>query len=96
MLTQLVQVAVSISRHLAATRLGRAPGDYRQSFDLAAVAGATPQELAADLRDAAGLRNVLVHEYLDIDLSIVSSSLPRAREGFGAYVRDGGARYLKG
>jgi uncharacterized protein YutE (UPF0331/DUF86 family) len=87
-LSQLVELAVSVNSHLAATLLGEAPADYRSSFDLAAKAGAIPAALAADLRDAAGLRNVLVHAYLDVDLGIVAAAVPRARSGFSAYVRE--------
>ena len=87
-LVQLVEVAVSVNSHIAASQLGRAPADYRQSFDLAAAAGAVPAELAERLRAAAGLRTVLVHEYLEIDLALVAESVPQARGGFGAYVRE--------
>jgi uncharacterized protein YutE (UPF0331/DUF86 family) len=93
-LVQLVEVAVSVNSHIAAAQLERSPTDYRQSFDLAATAGALPDELAGRLRDAAGLRNVLVHEYLEIDLALVARSVPQARAGFGAYVREV-ARFLQ-
>jgi uncharacterized protein YutE (UPF0331/DUF86 family) len=86
-LTRLVEVAVSVNSHIAAAKLARAPADYRQSFELAA-AGALPDELATRLRDAAGLRNVLVHQYLDVDLSVVAAAVPQARAGFSAYVRE--------
>lgn len=33
-LTQLVELAVSVNSHVAATALGKAPGDYRESFEL--------------------------------------------------------------
>lgn len=92
-LSQLVEIAVSVNSHIAAVELGRAPKGYRDSFDLAATAGALPQELARQLRDEAGLRNVLVHQYLDVDLGVVAAAVPRAREGFSAYVREI-ARYL--
>jgi len=34
-----------------------------------------------------GLRNILTHEYVDIDLGIVAQAVPRAREFFTDYVR---------
>jgi uncharacterized protein YutE (UPF0331/DUF86 family) len=92
-LSQLVEIAVSVNSHVAAVELGQAPGDYRESFDLMARAGALPAQLAAQLRGAAGLRNVLVHQYLDVDLGIVAEAVPIARERFRAYVREV-ARYL--
>lgn len=48
---------------------------------------------AAELAPSAGLRNVLVHEYLAIDLRIVANSVPRARVTYGTYAR-AVARYL--
>ena len=39
-LGQLVELAVSIDGHVGATLLGRAPQDYRSSFELAEEAGA--------------------------------------------------------
>ena len=39
-LGQLVELAVSIDGHVGATLLGRAPQDYRSSFELAEAAGA--------------------------------------------------------
>jgi uncharacterized protein YutE (UPF0331/DUF86 family) len=86
-LSQLVETAASVNSHLAAVGLGRAPADHRESFALAAEAGAISVELSEELRDSAGLRNVLVHAYLDVDLRVVAAAVPRAREGFAEYVR---------
>ena len=49
-LVQLVELAVAINGHLAASLLGRAPIEYRESFGLVARAGAIPAELAEDLQ----------------------------------------------
>lgn len=92
-LTQLVELAVSINSHVAGSLTGRSPATYRESFAAAAEAGVISAELAAELAPSAGLRNVLVHEYLAIDLRIVAGSVPRARAAYGAYVR-AVARYL--
>jgi len=40
----------------------------RESFDILARAGLIPEELAADLSDLAGFRNVLVHIYWGLNL----------------------------
>ncbi len=85
-LTQLVDLAVAINGHIASVIEGRAPATYRESFAAAARAGALDEELAAELAPSAGLRNVLVHEYVDIDLDLVAASVPLARDGYGRYV----------
>jgi uncharacterized protein YutE (UPF0331/DUF86 family) len=85
-LTQLVETAVAINSHIAASLLGRSPTGYRDSFALAADAGAISEELAATLFPSAGLRNLLVHEYGAIDLSRVAAATPLARTTYREYV----------
>ena len=85
-LVQLVELAVAINGHVGAALVGRGPVDYGESFGLAARAGAISEELAEELTPATGLRDVLVHQYLEVDLDIVAASVPRARDGFRRYV----------
>jgi uncharacterized protein YutE (UPF0331/DUF86 family) len=91
--TQLVELAASVNSHIAASTLGRGPTDYRESFTLAARAGAISADLAQSLRPSVGLRNVLTHEYATIDLGIVSRSIPVALTNYRRYVREV-ARFL--
>ncbi len=86
-LSQLVELAVSINGHVSATVLGEAPKDYRSSFPLAATAGLIESELADRLQPSVGLRNVLAHEYVDIDLTMVAEAARRTKSGYRAYVR---------
>jgi uncharacterized protein YutE (UPF0331/DUF86 family) len=86
-ITQLVDLAVSINSHLAAAEIGRGPATYRESFALAAQAGALPRELADRLAPSAGLRNILTHEYVAVDLTIVASSIPLMRAGYQEYIK---------
>lgn len=74
MLGQLVELAVSINGHVGATLLGRAPQDYRTSVALAEEAGPSNRSWSPDLQASVGLRNVLTHEYVDIDLGAVTSA----------------------
>jgi uncharacterized protein YutE (UPF0331/DUF86 family) len=86
-LSQLVELAVSINGHVGATLLGRAPADYRASFKLAEEAGALEAELVARLQASVGLRNVLIHEYVEIDLEIVAGAVTSAGQDYGQYVQ---------
>ena len=43
-------------------------------------------QLATDLALAAGMRNLLVHEYGDIDLTIVAGARSAAARDFAAFV----------
>jgi uncharacterized protein YutE (UPF0331/DUF86 family) len=82
-----VDAAVDLNAHVVVAETGAAPMSARDSFALAARAGAIDEELADRLGPAAGLRNVLVHRYADIQVELVASAVPEVVEGFGAYVR---------
>lgn len=78
----LVQVAIDPAAHDLAER-GTVPETYRDVFLQAGRSGLIPPDLATRLADAAGLRNVLVHLYDDIDYEIVAASIGPALEDFG-------------
>ena len=92
-LEQLVELAVGINLHLSGA-LGVSAGDsYRDSFHAAAEAGVIPHGLAAELAPSAGLRNILVHDYLDVDLDLVADAIPEAADQYDRY-RQSVARWL--
>ncbi len=91
-LSQVVTLATEINSHVVSRELGRAPTDLRGSFTDMAEAGWLDAELARNLRSSSGLRNVLVHEYVEVDLGIVAAAVPMALESFGAYLRAVAAR----
>jgi len=86
-LTQVVGLAFATNSHIAVTMLKRAPDSYGESFVLAAKAGAIDHELAQQLIPSTKLRNVLIHEYADIDLDKVAAAIPMAIDQYGEYVR---------
>lgn len=86
-LTLLVDLAFAINSHVVVSLLGRAPDTYAESFVLAAQSGLIDVTLAAQLRRSVGMRNVLVHSYLEVDRSLVVVAVPLAISGYGSYVR---------
>jgi uncharacterized protein YutE (UPF0331/DUF86 family) len=62
-----VQSAIDIALHILAEDSSETPEDYATAFLLLARIGLIDRPLADRLRSAAGLRNVLVHTYLDVD-----------------------------
>jgi uncharacterized protein YutE (UPF0331/DUF86 family) len=86
-ITLLVDLAFACNSHVVAATLERTPDSYGESFDLAAEAGMIDGELAKSLRPSAGMRNVLVHAYLDVDHERVASAVPMAVEQYREYVR---------
>lgn len=87
LLTQVVDYAVQLNTHLIASTGARPPDDYRSSFLRAAELGVIDGELAAQLAPSAGLRNVLIHQYLDVDVDKVAAGARRAGTHYGEYVQ---------
>jgi uncharacterized protein YutE (UPF0331/DUF86 family) len=61
-----VQICIDVGAHLIAEHGLSTPPDYRAVFMALSSAGLDP-ELAERLSNAAGMRNVIVHEYLADD-----------------------------
>jgi uncharacterized protein YutE (UPF0331/DUF86 family) len=83
-----VDLAIDVNAHLAGAILGRAPTTGRSSFLDAAEAGVLSPELADALAPAAGLRNVLVHRYVDIDIDLVARAVGELLDLLPRYVAE--------
>jgi uncharacterized protein YutE (UPF0331/DUF86 family) len=70
-----IQSAIDISSYLISQNGLKRPETYRETFDLLGQSGTISEELAAELSDLAGFRNVLVHVYWDINLDEIYSIL---------------------
>ena len=90
-LTQLVELAASVNEHVVGAQLARVATSYRQSFELAAECGLIDAELRDDILPSVGLRNILVHEYLEVDLRRVEIAVPLARRVYRRYVEQSAA-----
>ncbi len=73
--------------------LEKAPKDYRSSFQLEPAAGLIEPELAVVLQPSVGLRNVLAH--VDIDLEMVVAATRNAKSDYRAYLRSASAWLLQ-
>ena len=78
------QNTLDIATHIAAAAGVDAP-DYTTAIDRLPEVSAVPAELAARLRPIAGFRNVLVHGYLQTDLSIVERVLREKLDEFDEF-----------
>lgn len=70
----LVAAASDLLFHLLAER-GLHPASYRETFRMAGQVGLLPPDLAARLQLAAGMRNIIVHMYEEIDYAIIHQSI---------------------
>lgn len=64
-----VECCLDLANHLIADRGWRSPSTYRETFTVLREEGVVSAELSKRLEDWAGLRNVLVHLYLEVDHS---------------------------
>ncbi|GAB6172160.1 DUF86 domain-containing protein [Paradesulfitobacterium aromaticivorans] len=69
------QACIDIANHIIADRGYRTPQGYAESFSVLAEEGIITDRLADKMKMVAGFRNILVHDYLEIDNKIVYSSL---------------------
>ena len=72
-----VSAAIDVSSYLISQKGLERPATYREIFDILARAGLIAEELAAELSDLAGFRNVLVHVYWDLNLEEIYGILQR-------------------
>ena len=82
----LVQVAVDILGDLLAEK-GITVWSYRRAFELGGREGLLPADLAYRLGEIAGLNNVLIHLYEDIDYQVMADSVERALADFDEFWR---------
>lgn len=78
------QNVLDIATHIAAG-LGRDVPDYASAIRELGSLGVLPVEFASELCRVAGFRNVLVHGYLEVDLSILGQLLSERLDDFDAF-----------
>uniref|UniRef100_UPI000409B33A type VII toxin-antitoxin system HepT family RNase toxin n=1 Tax=Methylohalobius crimeensis TaxID=244365 RepID=UPI000409B33A len=80
-LQRICELAIDIANHLIKTKKLGLPQDSRDSFALLQRAGLIGAEQMKTLQAMVGLRNILVHEYQELDLKIMVDAIEhRMRE----------------
>ena len=88
LLELLVMTASDIVFHLISAKGEPAPTSYKAAFLRAGEMGIISEDLSRSLALSAGLRNILVHEYEEIDYSLVHKSIPVAIRDFTVFIRE--------
>ena len=73
-----IQAAIDVANHIVSEDSAWTPEDYGSTFTLLAQMGVIDRQLAERLKRAAGLRNVIVHGYVDVDVDLLWEGLARA------------------
>ncbi|MBF0506296.1 MAG: DUF86 domain-containing protein [Nitrospirae bacterium] len=88
LLELLVMTASDIIFHLISAKGEPPPASYKSAFLRAGEMGIIGEELSKNLALSAGLRNILVHEYEEIDYHLVHKSIHTAIRDFTALIRE--------
>jgi uncharacterized protein YutE (UPF0331/DUF86 family) len=80
------QNALDIATHLAASA-GHDVPEYAAAIDRIAEMGVLPRPFAESFRSVAGFRNVVVHGYLDVDVTVVHRLLNERLDDFTEFAR---------
>jgi uncharacterized protein YutE (UPF0331/DUF86 family) len=83
----IVECALDINGHVLMESGNRPPEDYTSSFIRVAEIKLISPELAQRIKGSGGMRNILVHEYLDIDDEKVYKTIPTAISDYKEYIR---------
>lgn len=81
-----IQAALDIASHIVADRRLGEPLTNRELFDLLHADGWISSDLTTTLKNMAGFRNVLVHGYDEVDLSVVRDVMTNRLGDLTAFV----------
>ena len=82
-----IQAVLDVSNHIVADLGANLPADNMELFDLLATRKIVPARLARKLAPMAGFRNLLVHEYMEIDRHRVYAALENDLGDFEAFIK---------
>ncbi|MFO8133510.1 MAG: DUF86 domain-containing protein [Thermoplasmatota archaeon] len=85
-----IQSSIDVANHLIAEKNLRKPSTYREAFEILAEENVISVELADELAELAGFRNMLVHIYWRLDMDVIHEILQhdhRHLEAFSSQVK---------
>ncbi len=82
-----LEAVFDIGNHLLSALEAPPPQDYRSILTGLATAGVLPAEFVERIEGMAGFRNILVHEYADLDAREVFRILQEHSEDLAAFAR---------
>lgn len=83
----IVDVAVDINTHMVVDAGHPAPNDSRSSFLGVERLGVLPSQVVKDIAPSVGERNIIVHQYDDLDDEIIHASIGQTLRLYREYVR---------
>ena len=80
-----IEVCVDVTNHVISDREFRVPTTYADTFRVMEENKIVDNELCEKLTDMCSFRNILIHEYADVDPSIVVSVLEKDLRDFDQF-----------
>lgn len=84
----IVELASDINNYLLVQIYQTAPETYSASFIEAGKKRLISQNLAEELAKSAKMRNILVHQYIDVDHQIVYLAISKALDQYPRYIQE--------
>jgi uncharacterized protein YutE (UPF0331/DUF86 family) len=81
-----VESCINLANHIIAAQRLRAPQDFKDTFRVLNEAGIVPDDCAARMRELAGLRNLLVHLYWEVDDRLILEGIRTELGHFEVFV----------
>lgn len=78
---------LDVGNHITAAQSLRSPEDYRDIITVLGEENIIPQDFAKPLAPVANFRNILVHEYITLDLDIVYQHLQADLDAFVKFAK---------
>ncbi len=70
-LQRAAEQVIDLANHVIKQKKLGLPKESRESFDILGQAGVIPRDLVEKLKGMVGFRNILVHQYEDLDIKIM-------------------------
>jgi len=81
-----IQNVIDIGAHILSSDLKNEWNDYTEVIDKMGQYKMIPEEFSQKIRGFASLRNVIVHRYLDVNLSIIHDVLENHLDNFRQFI----------
>jgi uncharacterized protein YutE (UPF0331/DUF86 family) len=82
-----IQNMLDVAAHILASEFKNEWDDYRGLIEKLGVHDVVPSIFAQELKGIAGFRNILVHEYMEVDLAIVEKVLKTQLDTFREFAQ---------
>jgi uncharacterized protein YutE (UPF0331/DUF86 family) len=87
-LQRAAEQTIDLANHIIRKEKLGLPKDSRNSFEILLTANVIPSELAAKLKGMVGFRNILVHDYRELDLNIMKDVIEHRLDDLIRFTND--------